>query len=102
MYRLSFDSPSPSLQPNQGYSPLNRINLDMDMENLFNTQYYYVGEGLGGNQDFYTGQDYSMGHGSAYVKDDSSVEEVASAKDKKVSKRHQKSVTTENKESSKP
>ncbi|GJT65908.1 hypothetical protein Tco_1017388 [Tanacetum coccineum] len=38
MYRPSFNSPPSSPQPNQGYSPLNNINLDMDMKNLFGTQ----------------------------------------------------------------
>ncbi|GJZ86104.1 hypothetical protein Tco_0657714 [Tanacetum coccineum] len=102
MYRPSFDSPSPSSRPKQGYSSLNRINLDMDIENLFNTQDYYAGQGSGGNQDFYTSQDYSMGHGSAFVEDDSSIKEVAPIKAEKVLKRRHKSVTTENKESSKP
>ncbi|GJT09492.1 hypothetical protein Tco_0856534 [Tanacetum coccineum] len=65
MYRPSFNLLYPSPQPNKGYSPLNRINLDMDMENLFGTQEYYMGQGSGGTQDYYTSQDYSMGHGSA-------------------------------------
>nr|GEW57711.1 hypothetical protein [Tanacetum cinerariifolium] len=47
MYCPYFDSPSSSPQPNQGYSPLNRMNLDMDMENLFNTQDYYASQALG-------------------------------------------------------
>ncbi|GJW24208.1 glutathione S-transferase T3-like protein [Tanacetum coccineum] len=51
MYRLSYEPPSPSLQPNQGYSPLNHINLDMDMENLFNTQEYYAETGLNRGYD---------------------------------------------------
>ncbi|GJV40648.1 hypothetical protein Tco_1419088 [Tanacetum coccineum] len=84
MYLSSLDSLSPSLKSNKGHSPLNRINLDMDMENLFDTQDYYVGQGLDGNQDYYTGQDYSMGHssgqGSAPVEDDSPVEEVVHVK----------------------
>ncbi|GKA71000.1 reverse transcriptase domain-containing protein [Tanacetum coccineum] len=84
MYLSSLDSLSPSLKSNQGHSPLNRINLDMDMENLFDTQDYYAGQGLDGNQDYYTGQDYSMGHssgqGSAPVEDDSPVEEVVHVK----------------------
>ncbi|GJR59735.1 hypothetical protein Tco_1501897 [Tanacetum coccineum] len=93
--RPSYEPPSPSPQSNQGYSFLNRLNLDMDIENLFNTQEYYAG------------QDYSMGqglaHGSAPIEDDSPVEEVATAvKAKKVSKRRQKTVPTENKKSSKP
>nr|GEW27594.1 hypothetical protein [Tanacetum cinerariifolium] len=92
---------------NQGYSPLKRINLDMDMKNLFNTQDYYVGQGSGkgpgGNQEFYTGQDYSMGQGSAPVEDDSPVEkEAMPVKATNVSERRQKIVTTENKESTKP
>nr|GEU71821.1 hypothetical protein [Tanacetum cinerariifolium] len=38
MYRPTYEPSSLSLKPNQGYSLLNRLNLDMDMENLFNTQ----------------------------------------------------------------
>ncbi|GJZ92768.1 phytochromobilin:ferredoxin oxidoreductase, chloroplastic [Tanacetum coccineum] len=54
-------SPSLSPQPNQGYSPINRINLDMDMENLFDSQDFYAGQSSGqgsglpfghGNQDY--------------------------------------------------
>ncbi|GKA43978.1 hypothetical protein Tco_0736702 [Tanacetum coccineum] len=91
MYRLSYEPLSPSLQRNQWYSLLNRLNLDMDMENLFNTQEYYAGQG--------SGPDY---YGSAPVKDDSPFEEVAApVKAKKVSERRQKTVTTKNKESSK-
>nr|GEV70157.1 hypothetical protein [Tanacetum cinerariifolium] len=64
----------------------------------------------GDNQDYYTGQDYSMGHGlahdmtqgSAPVEDDSLVKEVVPVKAKKVSKRHQKPKTTDNQDSSKP
>ncbi|GJS80253.1 reverse transcriptase domain, reverse transcriptase zinc-binding domain protein [Tanacetum coccineum] len=103
MYHPTYEPPSPSPQPNQVYSPLNRLNLDVDMENLFSTKEYYasqgsdhdyyVGQGSDGNQEFYTGQDYSMGHGSAPVEDDSPVEEVAApAKGKKVSKRLPKTV----------
>nr|GEU82720.1 transposase, Ptta/En/Spm [Tanacetum cinerariifolium]GEW11898.1 transposase, Ptta/En/Spm [Tanacetum cinerariifolium] len=106
MYRPFFDSPSSSSRPKQWYTPLNRINLDMDIENLFNMQDYYVRQGSGGNQDFYTGQDYSMGHGSAHgsasIEDDSSIKEVAPIKANKVSKRRHKSVTPEKNESSKP
>nr|GEU61254.1 hypothetical protein [Tanacetum cinerariifolium] len=51
-------------------------------------------------------QDYSIGHGLAHgltpIEDDSSVEKVAPVKAKKVSKRRQKTLTTVNKESSKP
>ncbi|GJZ84642.1 hypothetical protein Tco_0649981 [Tanacetum coccineum] len=65
MYCPSYEPPASSPQPNQGYSSLNRINLDMDMKNLFNTQDYYAGQGSDGNQEFYTGQYYSMVHGSA-------------------------------------
>nr|GEV75105.1 protein sieve element occlusion B-like [Tanacetum cinerariifolium]GEV75112.1 protein sieve element occlusion B-like [Tanacetum cinerariifolium] len=90
MYCLYFDSPSSSLQLNHGYSLLNRINLDMDIKNLFGAQEYYVGLGSGGIQDYYMGQDYSIGHGFAHgfsmggpsdpVKDDSPIEEVAPVK----------------------
>ncbi|GJY02285.1 hypothetical protein Tco_0360437 [Tanacetum coccineum] len=62
-----------SSQPNQPYSPVNRINLDMNFEELiFSQEYNY-------------NQDYSMGHGSAHgsvpvnddEEDDSHVEEVS-------------------------
>ncbi|GJX42262.1 hypothetical protein Tco_0257252 [Tanacetum coccineum] len=91
MYRPTCGPPSPSPQPNQVYSLLNCLNLDMDMDNLFSTQEYYTGQGSGhdyyagqgsgGNQEFHTGEDYSMDHGSAHgstqVEDDSSIEEMA-------------------------
>nr|GEX92559.1 hypothetical protein [Tanacetum cinerariifolium] len=117
MYRPSYEPPSPSSQPNQGYSLLNRINFDMDIKNLFYTQDYYAYQGLGqdyyagqgssGNQEFYTGQGYSIGqgasHGSAPIEDDYPIEEVAEpVKATKVSKRRQKIVTTKNMESAKP
>ncbi|GJZ35663.1 hypothetical protein Tco_0871968, partial [Tanacetum coccineum] len=83
MYRPTYKPPYLSSQPNQVYSLLNRLNLDMDTENLFNKQEYYAGQGSGGNQEFYTGQDYSMGygsaHGSAPVEDDSLVKKVAAS-----------------------
>ncbi|GJS03573.1 hypothetical protein Tco_0320081 [Tanacetum coccineum] len=47
MYHPSYETSASSSQPNQRYSSLNRINLDMDMEKLFNTQDYYVGQGSG-------------------------------------------------------
>ncbi|GJU04921.1 hypothetical protein Tco_1121351 [Tanacetum coccineum] len=74
MYPLSYEPSAMSPQPNQGYSPLNHINLDM--ENLFNTQDYYAGQGSGGNREYYTGHDYSMGHGSALVEENSPIKEV--------------------------
>ncbi|GKD43802.1 hypothetical protein Tco_1268447 [Tanacetum coccineum] len=53
---------STSSQTNQPYSPLNRVTLDMNFEQLIN------------NQEYYQRQDYSMGqgsaHGSASVDDD--------------------------------
>nr|GEU94325.1 hypothetical protein [Tanacetum cinerariifolium] len=117
MYHPYFDSPSPFLQPNQGYYPLNRINLDMDIKNLLGTQEYYAGQGSSGNQDYYMGQDYSMGHHSSAhgssqglgmsgpfdpVEDEFFVEEVTLVKAKKVTKRHKKAKTTDNLEASKP
>nr|GEX98528.1 hypothetical protein [Tanacetum cinerariifolium] len=102
MYRPIYEPPSPSPQPNQVYYPLNRLNLVMDLENLFSTQEYYAGQssgqgsaqgsGQGSGNDYYAGQgsgndyyvggnqDYSMGHssthGSAPIEDDSPIEEV--------------------------
>ncbi|GJX49762.1 hypothetical protein Tco_0276607 [Tanacetum coccineum] len=71
---------STSSQANQPYSPLNRVTLDMDFEQLINSQ------------DYYQSQDYSMGHGSAHGSapvdddDDSPVEEMSPVKAKKASK----------------
>ncbi|GJV90118.1 hypothetical protein Tco_1534056 [Tanacetum coccineum] len=78
---------STSSKPNHPYSPVNRINLDMDFEqNIF-------------SQDYNCSQDYSMGYGSGYgsahgstpvnndVEDDSPVEEVSPVKPKKPSRR---------------
>ncbi|GJV25799.1 hypothetical protein Tco_1378494 [Tanacetum coccineum] len=77
MYRPSYEPSYSSPQPNQGYSPLNRINFDMNMENLFNTQDYYASQGSGSNHEFYMGPDYSLGLGSAHgshpVEDDSPI-----------------------------
>ncbi|GKD20245.1 hypothetical protein Tco_1221948, partial [Tanacetum coccineum] len=79
LYRPTMDSLTSS-QANQPYSPLNRVNLDMNFEQLLNTQ------------DYYQRQDYSMGHGSAHgsthgsvhgsapVDDDSPVEEMSPVK----------------------
>ncbi|GKD00808.1 hypothetical protein Tco_1171082 [Tanacetum coccineum] len=91
MYRPSFDSSLASPQPNQGYSPINSMNLDMDMENLFLSQDLYAGPGFGqgsgsgihfghGNQDYYQSQD-----GSNPVEDDSPIEKVHPSKLRRVS-----------------
>ncbi|GKD34602.1 hypothetical protein Tco_1250111 [Tanacetum coccineum] len=82
---------STSSQPNHPYSPVDRINLDMDFEqNIFSQDYNY-------NQDYSMG--YGSGHGSAYgsahgsapvnddEEDDSPVEEVSPVKAKKPSRR---------------
>nr|GEY14991.1 retrovirus-related Pol polyprotein from transposon TNT 1-94 [Tanacetum cinerariifolium] len=53
LYRPTMDS-STSSQANHPYYPLNRVNLDMDFDQLLNTQEYYQS------------QDYSMGQGSAH------------------------------------
>ncbi|GJV83887.1 hypothetical protein Tco_1523785 [Tanacetum coccineum] len=53
---------STSSQSNQPYSPLNRVNLDTDFEQLMYSQDYSMGHG--------------SGHGSAPVDDDSPVEEI--------------------------
>ncbi|GJV74596.1 hypothetical protein Tco_1506180 [Tanacetum coccineum] len=78
LYRPTLESSSS--QPNQPYSLVNRINLDMDFEQLmFSQEYYPI-------------QDYSMGHGSAPVnddeKDDFPVEDVSPVKPKKPSRRN--------------
>ncbi|GKC14204.1 F-box domain, cyclin-like protein [Tanacetum coccineum] len=44
MYRSTMDS-STSSQSNQPYSPLNRVNLDMDFEQLMYSQDYYAVQG---------------------------------------------------------
>ncbi|GJW46933.1 hypothetical protein Tco_0078579 [Tanacetum coccineum] len=78
----------------------------MDTENLFDSQDFYAGQGSGqgsglpfghGNQHYDTNQDYSVGHGSAPVEDDSHVEEVSPVKAKKVSKRASKAKKNDNK-----
>nr|GEX58881.1 RNA-directed DNA polymerase, eukaryota [Tanacetum cinerariifolium] len=81
---------STSSQPNQPYSPVNRINFDMDFEKLLFSQEYYPS------------QVYFMGHGSAAVnddeEDDSPVEEVSPVKPKKPSRRAAKAKKNDPKE----
>ncbi|GKD82508.1 hypothetical protein Tco_1349347 [Tanacetum coccineum] len=81
---------SKSSQPNHPYSPINRINLDMDFKhNIFSQDYNY-------SQDYSMG--YGSGHGSAHgsapvndeEEDDSPVEEVSPVKPKKPSRRASK------------
>ncbi|GJZ28928.1 hypothetical protein Tco_0573575 [Tanacetum coccineum] len=76
---------STSSQANQPYSPLNRVTLDMDFEQLMNSQEYYP------TQDYSMGQGsaHDTAHGSAPVDDDddSPVEEMSPVKAKKPSKR---------------
>ncbi|GKC35723.1 hypothetical protein Tco_1048107 [Tanacetum coccineum] len=72
LYRPTMDS-STSSQSNQPYSPLNRVNLDMDFEQFMYTQ----------------------------VDDDSPVEEMSPVKAKKPSKRASNAKKNDNKESSK-
>nr|GEZ44489.1 hypothetical protein [Tanacetum cinerariifolium] len=73
-------------QPNQPYSPVNLINLDMDFEQLmFSQEYNY-------SQDYFMshGSGHGSGHGSVPVnedeEDDSPVEEVSLVKPKKPSR----------------
>ncbi|GJR33999.1 hypothetical protein Tco_1209683 [Tanacetum coccineum] len=100
---------SSSSQANQPYSPVNRINLDMDFEQLMFSQEYYPS------------QDYSMGHGSAHgsshgsahgsshgsapvnddEEDDSPVEEVSPVKPKKPSRRAARAKKNDHREPSK-
>ncbi|GKC86922.1 hypothetical protein Tco_1147571 [Tanacetum coccineum] len=72
-----------SSQANQLYSPVNRINLDMDFEQLMFSQEYYP------SQDYFMG--HGSSHGSAPVNDDeednSPFEEVSPVKPKKPSRR---------------
>ncbi|GJY17942.1 hypothetical protein Tco_0389433 [Tanacetum coccineum] len=81
---------SKSSQPNHPYSPINRINLDMDFKhNIFSQDYNY-------SQDYSMG--YGSGHGSAHgsapvndeEEDDSPVEEVSPVKPNKPSRRASK------------
>ncbi|GKC92477.1 zinc finger, CCHC-type containing protein, partial [Tanacetum coccineum] len=78
LYRPTMES-SMSSQANQPYSSVNRINLNIDFEQLMFSQEYYPNH------------DYFMGYGSAPVnddeEDDSPVEEVSPAKPKKPSRR---------------
>nr|GEY46906.1 hypothetical protein [Tanacetum cinerariifolium] len=94
---------SMSSQANQPYSPLNRVTLDMDFEQLMYSQEYDACQGSGhNNQDNYPSQYYSMGHdsahGSAPVDDDSPVEEMSTVKARKPSKRASKAKTNDTKE----
>nr|GEV90959.1 hypothetical protein [Tanacetum cinerariifolium] len=80
--RPTMDS-STSSQTNQPYSLLNRVNLDMDFDQLLYSQEYYPT------------QDYSMSHGSAHGStpvddDDSHVEEMSPIKAKNPSRRASK------------
>ncbi|GKC46091.1 hypothetical protein Tco_1063813 [Tanacetum coccineum] len=67
LYRPTMDS-STSSQANQPYSPLNRVNLDMDFEQLLYSQEYYP------TQYYCMGQ--GSAHGSAPVDDDSPIEVI--------------------------
>nr|GEW52344.1 hypothetical protein [Tanacetum cinerariifolium] len=109
LYRPIMDSSTTS-QSNQLYSSLNRVELDMNFEQLIYSQDYYVGQGSGhDNQDNYPSQDYSMGHcsahssahGSAPVDDDSSVEKMSPVKSKKPLKRTSKAKKNDNNEPAK-
>ncbi|GJT28932.1 hypothetical protein Tco_0909207 [Tanacetum coccineum] len=86
---------STSSQANQPYSPLNRVTLYMDFEQLiysqeyYPTQYYSMGQGSA----------HGSGHGSAPVDNDSShVEEMSPIKAKKPSKRASKAKKNDTKE----
>nr|GEX53039.1 hypothetical protein [Tanacetum cinerariifolium] len=88
-----------SSQENQPYSLFNRVNLDMDFEQLMYSQEYYAGEGSShDNQDNYSSQDYAMGHGSAPVDDDSPVKEMSPVKARDPSKRASKAKKNDTKE----
>ncbi|GKD69191.1 hypothetical protein Tco_1323281 [Tanacetum coccineum] len=89
------DSSTPS-QANQPYSSLNRVTLDMDFEQLINSQEYYQT------------QDYSMGQGSAHGSasvdddDDSPVEEMSPVNANKPSKRASRTKENDGKEKEAP
>ncbi|GKD28731.1 hypothetical protein Tco_1239509 [Tanacetum coccineum] len=97
LYRPPMDS-STSSQANQPYSPLNRVTLDMDFEQLmysqeyYPTQYYFMGEG----------STYGSAYSSAPVDDDSPVEETSPVKTKKPSKRASKAKKNDTKEKEPP
>ncbi|GKB56558.1 hypothetical protein Tco_0912744 [Tanacetum coccineum] len=57
---------STSSQANQPYCPLNRINLDMDFEQLLNTQKYYQSQEYSMRQ----GLAHGSAHGSTPINDD--------------------------------
>nr|GEU64173.1 hypothetical protein [Tanacetum cinerariifolium] len=100
LYRPTMESSTSSL-PNQPYSPINPINLDMNFDDLmFSQEYNYS-------------QNYSMGHGSGQGsasgsaqglapfhddEDDSPVEEVSPVKPNKPSRRAAKAKKDEPKE----
>ncbi|GJX23505.1 hypothetical protein Tco_0227950 [Tanacetum coccineum] len=89
LYRPTMDS-STSSQANQPYYPLNRVTLDMDFDRLIYSQEYYVT------------QDYSMGHGSAPIDDDSHVQEMSPIKAKNPSKRASNAKKNDTKEKEPP
>ncbi|GJR91444.1 hypothetical protein Tco_0215455 [Tanacetum coccineum] len=80
LYRPTMESSSS--QANQHYSLVDRINLDMDFEQLMFSQEYYP------SQDYSIGHD--LAHGPAHVnndeEDDSPVEDVSPVKPKKPSR----------------
>ncbi|GKA89542.1 hypothetical protein Tco_0811354 [Tanacetum coccineum] len=99
LYRPTMDS-STSYQANQPYSLLNRVTLDMNFEQLMNTQEYYQ------TQDYSMGQGSAHGsaYGSALVDDDdeSPVEEMSPVKAKKASKRASRAKKNDIKENEPP
>ncbi|GJS18794.1 40S ribosomal protein S20-2 [Tanacetum coccineum] len=98
LYRPTMDS-STSSQANQPYSPLNRVTLDMDFEQLMYSQEYYP------TQDYFMGQGSAHGsvHSSAPVDDnDSPVEEMSPVKAKKPSKCASKAKKNDTKKKESP
>nr|GEX95015.1 hypothetical protein [Tanacetum cinerariifolium] len=87
LYRPTMDL-STSSQANQPYSPLNRVNLDMDFDQLLHSQEYFPT------------QDFSMGQGSAHSSapvddDDSPVEKISPVKAKRPLRRASKAKEKE-------
>ncbi|GJX06273.1 hypothetical protein Tco_0194205 [Tanacetum coccineum] len=80
LYRPTMDS-STSSHANQPYSPLNRVTIDMNFEQLINNQEYYQSQDYSMGQGSAHGSAYSSAHGSAVDDDDdSSVEEMSPVK----------------------
>ncbi|GJS51591.1 hypothetical protein Tco_0624953 [Tanacetum coccineum] len=82
---------SMSYQANQPYHPLNRVNLDMDFEQLMYSQEYYPTQDYSMGHGLAHDSAYGLAHGSALVDDDEDdypIEEMSPVKAKKPSRQN--------------